>query len=291
VARRRAARVAAAAIAAVAAWAVVVEPRLVALRRRTVRPAGWPPALDGLTVALISDLHAGAPQVDVAAVRRLVARTNRRRPDLVALLGDHVDDHHVLGEPVAPEAVARALGGLRAPRGVVAVLGNHDWMTDGPATARALRDAGIRVLENDACEVGDGLWVAGVGDATERDADVAGALARVPGGAPVLLLTHDPDVFPRVPARVALTLAGHTHGGQVDVPLLRRAWIPSRFGARYAGGQVEEGGRRMIVSRGVGTSRWPVRLGARPEVLVLRLRADGRHVPLAARRAPRPGGA
>jgi predicted MPP superfamily phosphohydrolase len=268
----------AATIAGVGAWALV-EPWLVAVRGRTVRLPGWPRSLDGLTVALIADLHAGAPQVDAAAVARLVARTNRRAPDLVTLLGDHVDGHHRLGSDVSPDEVAGALGGLRARRGVVAVLGNHDWATDGPGTARALRAAGIVVLENDAVRAGEGLWVAGVGDATTRAADVERALAGAPGDAPVLLLTHDPDVFPRVPARVALTLAGHTHGAQVDIPLLRRRWIPSRFGARYAGGHIEEGGRHMVVSAGVGTSGWPVRLGARPEVLLLRLRCAGRRAP------------
>jgi predicted MPP superfamily phosphohydrolase len=265
---------AAAAGAAAALWAVGVEPRWVAMRRHTMLLEAWPARLDGLTVAVIADVHAGAPQIDVGAVRRLVERTNARRPDLVVLLGDHIDGQHRLGRRVDPHAVAAALGGLHAPRGVVAVLGNHDWLTDGPGTAAALREAGITVLENDACCAGAGLWIAGVGDATTRRADIDAALAAVADDdAAVLLLTHDPDVFPRVPDRPALTLAGHTHGGQVDVPLLRRSWIPSRFGSRYGGGEVCERGRRMFVSAGVGTSSWPVRLAARPEIVLLELRA------------------
>jgi predicted MPP superfamily phosphohydrolase len=263
----------AATIAGVGAWALV-EPWLVAVRGRTVRLPGWPRSLDGLTVALIADLHAGAPQVDAAAVARLVARTNRRAPDLVTLLGDHVDGHHRLGSDVSPDEVAGALGGLRARRGVVAVLGNHDWATDGPGTARALRAAGIVVLENDAVRAGEGLWVAGVGDATTRAADVERALAAAPGDAPVLLLTHDPDVFPRVPARVALTLAGHTHGAQVDIPVLRDKLTPSRYGARYTGGHIEEGGRHLYVSDGIGTSRLPLRVRASPKLPLLELRAS-----------------
>lgn len=262
--------------AALALYATLIEPRWLAVRRRTLRLECWSAALDGLRVAVISDLHAGAPQVRPATVRDVVERVNRLGPDLAVVLGDHIDAHHHLDDPVAPGSVAAELGGLRAPRGVVAVLGNHDWSSDGPAMAAALREHGITVLENTASPAGDGLWVAGVGDATMRTADVGRALDAVPGDdAPVLLLTHDPDVFPRVPDRPALTLAGHTHGGQVDLPLLRRAWIPSRFGARYGGGVVVEDGRTMVVGAGIGTSGWPVRLGARPEVLLLTLRPLG----------------
>jgi len=117
------------------------------------------------------------------------------------------------------------------------------------------------------------LWVAGVADATERRPDVNAALAAVPADAAVLLLSHDPDVFPRVPARVALTVSGHTHGGQVDLPGVPRRVIPSRFGDRYARGHVVEGGRHLFVTSGVGTSRLPIRLARPPEIVVLKLRA------------------
>lgn len=269
---RRRAAAAAAAAAAVAAWAVLVEPRLLRVRERELRLPRWPVALDGLRVALVGDLHAGGPQAGLAAVARVARRASARRPDLVVVLGDLVDPHVVGGEPVAPEAVAAALAELGAPLGTVAVLGNHDWMTDGPRVAAALRGAGLAVLENEAVPVAPLLWVAGLGDASTRPVDLDAALAAVPEDAGVLLLSHDPDVFPRVPARVALTLAGHTHGGQVDVPVLRRRVIPSRFGERYARGHVVEGGRHLFVTSGIGTSRWPVRLRRPPEVVILRLR-------------------
>jgi predicted MPP superfamily phosphohydrolase len=224
---------------------------------------------------LISDLHAGGPHVDAARVAKVVAFAQRRRPDLAVLLGDYVDPEVTLGSEVAPEAVAEALSGFRGRFGTVAVLGNHDWSTDGPRVWQALQQQGIRVLENDAVRVRPNpgeLWVAGVADTRDRRPDIERALAKVPAHAAVLLLSHDPDLFPRVPPRVALTLSGHTHGGQVAIPLLRRLWIPSRFGERYAGGHVVEGGRHLFITRGVGSSGQPVRLGAPPEVVVLRLR-------------------
>ncbi len=112
----------------------------------------------------------------------------------------------------------------------------------------------------------------GLADASERAPDVDGAFAGVPEDATVLVLSHSPDLFPRVPARAALTLSGHTHGGQVDVPRLRRWAIPSRYGDRFAAGHVAEAGRHLFVTRGIGTSRFAVRLRSAPEVVVLRLR-------------------
>jgi uncharacterized protein len=150
------------------------------------------------------------------------------------------------------------------------VLGNHDWKRGGDAIWRELEAAGITVLENRAVERG-ALWVAGLADMRMRRPDVEAALAEVPDGEPVILLSHDPDQFPRVPDRVALTVAGHTHGGQVAIPLLRRPAIPSFYGERYASGHVVEGGRHLYVSSGLGTSGLPLRALAPPEIVVLEL--------------------
>jgi predicted MPP superfamily phosphohydrolase len=252
--------------AAIAWRALWHEPRHGRVRERELALPRWPEALAGLRVALVSDLHAGAAYVDVRRVARLVAAVNARDVDAVLLLGDFVDG----SADIAPEPLARALGGLRATHGTAAVLGNHDWANRGRRIRAGLRDAGIPVLEDEARALGP-LWIAGVGDASTRDPDVGQALAGVPEAAPVILLSHDPDVFPRVPARVALTVSGHTHGGQVAVPLLRRPFMPSRHGERYARGHIVEDGRHLYVTSGVGTSRWPVRLFAPPEVVVLRL--------------------
>ncbi len=141
---------------------------------------------------------------------------------------------------------------------------------------RALRDHGITVLENDAVRIdgaGAPLWVAGVADAMTRDPRLGSTLDRVPADEPVLLLSHDPDVFPHVPERVSLTLSGHTHGAQVDIPVVRDRVTPSRHGAHYTDGHQVEAGRHLFVSAGVGTSRLPVRFRARPEVALLALEA------------------
>ena len=260
--------------AAVAWWTLWQEPRSVELTRLTLRIPRWRAALDGFKVGVIADLHAGAPHVDAPAVRRIVAAMNAAPPDLVALLGDYADPAVAFGHRVAPREVAAALGELEAPLGRYAVLGNHDWEKHGVAMPFALREHGITVLQNEALPV-DGaasrLWVAGVADAMTRTPRLADALAVVPAEDPVLLLSHDPDVFPYVPATVSLTLSGHTHGAQVDVPGVRNLVTPSQHGAHYTKGHHVEGGRHLFVSAGVGTSRLPVRFRARPEVSVLEL--------------------
>lgn len=271
-----AAGLAALAAAGVGAYALLVEPRRVRVRRIELRLERWPRVYDGFRLALVSDLHAGTPHIGVEEVERVAELVNREAPDLVALLGDFLDDHAAFAEYVEPEKVARALATIRAPLGRVAVLGNHDWRTDGHGVLTAFRAAGLVVLENEALELRSArlpLWVAGLADATERSPDVGAALAGVPDEAALIVLSHDPDVFPHIPPRVALTVAGHTHGGQVDVPVLRRRVIPSRFGDRYDEGHVVEGGRHLFVTRGVGTSAWPIRFRVPPEVVVLTLRA------------------
>jgi uncharacterized protein len=242
--------------------------------RGPARAAGWPAALDGFTIAAISDLHAGAPWIDDEKLHRLVAEVNQARPDLVVLLGDFVVRGVLGGRRVGPEPTANVLAGLRSQLGTVAILGNHDWWYDGPRVRRALEVADIPVLENAPLRLewrGVPLWVVGLADLWTRRPDIVGSLRDVPADEPVIMLTHSPDVFPRIPPRVVLTLAGHTHGGQVALPLVGRSVVPSKYGQRYAIGHVEEDGRHLFVTPGIGTSIIPVRFGVPPEVSLLTL--------------------
>ena len=248
-----------------AAWQ---EPRSLVTPEVTLGLPRWPPALDGLRVALVSDIHAGAGHTTPARLSSLVDAILGLDADLHLLLGDYLDSTRLGNGRARVRQVARELS--RIPR-AVAVLGNHDWRAAGPAMGWALQDAGVVLLENDAVRVRDGLWVAGLADTRHRFPDLDAALRKPPEDAAVLLATHDPDVFPDVPDRVALTAAGHLHGGQVNVPILRHAVLPSRYGDRYLAGHVVEQGRHMYVSAGLGTAGLPVRLRRLPEVPVLRL--------------------
>ena len=273
--RRLAALPVVAAGAGLAAWAGWIEPRRLVVRDVELALPQWPAQLDGLRAGVLSDLHAGVPHAGLRVIRRAVDALNAREPDVHLLLGDYLDASQHLRRKLAPEAIAAELARLRAPLGTVAVLGNHDWLNSGDRMWRALTAVGITVLEDQAVELrapGGPFWVAGLADMRHRMPNVVAALRDVPPGAPVIVLSHDPDLFPRMPERVALTLSGHTHGGQVAIPVLRRPMLPSHYGERYARGHVVEHGRHLLVTSGVGTSGLPIRFLAPPEVLTLRLR-------------------
>ena len=273
-------------------YAFGIEPRRLRVQRYAVSPSGWPEGLN-LKIAALADIHACKPWMPVEHIEHMVEVTNSLQADVIVLLGDYAARHRWVTELVDANDWSRALSGLKAPLGVHAILGNHDWWDDraaqekggGPVLGRlALERAGIPVYENDAAKLRKGahaFWLAGLGDqlaflsrsrrgGPEGVDDLPGLLAKVDDTAPVVLLAHEPDIFPRVPERVALTLCGHTHGGQVRLfgysPV-----VPSRFGNRYAYGHVTEGSRQMIVSGGLGCSIAPVRFGVPPEIVFVEI--------------------
>ena len=264
--------------ALVVLWACWLEPRRLVVSRSELRLPDWPGQLSGLKVALISDIHIGSPHWNLHALDQLVARTNAEAPDLVLLAGDYQINDVVGGRFVEVEPIAEGLGRLRAPLGVFAVLGNHDWWNDGERTRRAFTAQGIHVLEEEAARIEHrrtAFYVVGLADQMERASNPSAVLAQVPSGAATLVLVHEPDVFetfPRQGVSPTLTLAGHTHGGQVWLPLFGRRVVPSSFGERYAYGHIVEEGRHLFVTAGVGTSIIPVRFLVPPEIAMLTLR-------------------
>lgn len=261
-------------------------------------PPRWPQGLS-LKLAVIADLHACRPWMDVDRIEGIVANVNAMKADCVLLLGDYVAGMRLsrYAAPVAHRDWAGALGQLKAPLGVHAVLGNHDWWEDpkvqerraGPTrSGLALQHAGIMLHENTCIRLekdGQPFWLAGLGDqwAFYRSRrprrriydgldDLAGTLAMVTDDAPVVLMAHEPDIFARVPDRVALTVSGHTHGGQVRI-LGYAPVVPSRYGSRYVYGHVIEEGRNLIVSGGLGCSGLPVRFGSPPEIVMIEIGA------------------
>jgi predicted MPP superfamily phosphohydrolase len=230
------------------------------------------PALKGLTIAVIADLHAGAPYMDGARIDRVVALTGAARPDLILLAGDYVSERGdgSLRMPLAE--IAAHLRGLEAPLGVYAVLGNHDLAAGGRRVAAALNQAGILVLNNAHVVIGRAagpLVLAGLGERPDIARTLAGLERQK-----ALCLSHRPDIFADLPRACVLTIAGHTHGGQVALPLLGRPAVSlaSAYGQRYAAGIVRQAGRTLFVSTGIGTTFLPVRLGVPPEISLLKIR-------------------
>ena len=277
----------------------VAEPWRINVTRYALTPPGWPPGLK-LRFAIIADVHACEPWMGAARIRRIVARTNALTPDVTLLLGDYMAGYRLatLAHTMPKSVWAKALAGLKAPLGVHAVLGNHDWWHDievqrrrsGPVpAAQALEAAGIPVYENKAVRLvkdGQPFWIAGLGDqwaywprghtraprtlSYEGVHDLPGTLAQVNDAAPVILMAHEPDIFPDVPDRVALTLSGHTHGGQITFAGFAPV-VPSRYGRRYVYGHIVEDNRNLIVSGGLGCSGLPVRFGRPPEIVLVEL--------------------
>jgi predicted MPP superfamily phosphohydrolase len=255
-----------------AAWAFWLEPASLVTREHSIHLEAWPEPCTGLRIAVLSDLHVGSPYHGLDKLDEIVAETQASSPDLVLLAGDYVIHGVIGGRFTTPEAMAERLAKLSAPLGIYATLGNHDWWFDAARVQRALESANIQVLEDASVEITQNacrFWLTGISDYVEGPHDVARALAEVPSTATILALTHNPDVFPEIPPRVQLTIAGHTHGGQVFLPLVGRPIVPSRFGQRYAIGHVVEDGRHLLVSSGLGTSILPVRFRVPPEITLV----------------------
>lgn len=263
----------AAVIVACGVWGFFWEPSRLSVVEHDLPLKHWPASLNGLRIAAISDIHAGSPWIDREKLERMVALTNAAKPDVIVLLGDYVIQNVPGGKFFPPEDLAKILAGLKAPQGVYAVTGNHDQWLDATRVMKAFKAENIRVLHNHAVKLPGGFWLMGI--AYMRDFRIAEVLAeQVKDDAPVIMLTHGPDIFPAVPPRVNLMLAGHTHGGQVNLPLVGRMIVPSVYGKRYAAGHVREQ-TDLFVTTGVGTSIIPVRFGVPPEISLLTVRADG----------------
>ncbi len=229
------------------------------------------PGWDGATLALLTDLHVG-PVFNLRDLERVVRATNALAPDLVILGGDLVRQ-----AADADRSVSRQLAQLRAALGVFAVMGNHDFWGPRSRVPRTLRRAGIDVLRNEHRILhrnGDPLCLAGVDDLWEGHADLPAALAGVPEGLPRILLSHNPDLAEDLPAspRVDLVLSGHTHGGQILLPLLWRYATPLTH-LKYLRGYVQGPRCGVYVSRGLGVVGIPLRFRSPPELPLITLRS------------------
>lgn len=273
-------------VVAVAGWAFFIEPNRLIVRHETLEIEQWPTELSGLKIAVLSDIHAGGSFIDDRKLRLIVQRTNELQPDLIVILGDYIAGDGRRSHTVDPEAFAPLLKDFRAPLGVYSVLGNHDWWYNGEKVRRALEANGIKVLENEVVKVdtrGRYLWLAGLADLWTRVQRIDETISKVPQGEPLIALTHNPDIFLRLPQRVPLLLAGHSHGGQVSLPFIGTVVQASKLGDRYARGHVFENGRHLFVTTGIGTSIIPVRFGVPPEIVLLTLKSTGSSVVIATR--------
>ncbi len=263
-----------------AIWAGWIEPRQLIVHREEIRvPAemGFPPET---RIALFSDLHVGSLYVGVEKVRQVVQLIQKENPELVAMAGDFVKGTALGGHWIAPKAWAAEFGKLHAPLGIYAVYGNVDHGRDPDGVRAALTRNGVTFLVNAAVPImknGKRIWIAGLDDLWYGRPDVTQLMQGVSRSEAVILLSHNPDIFDpaRLPVGVDVMLSGHTHGGQLNLPLIGRTVLyHSDYGNRYAAGHIVENGNHLFVTTGIGTTLLPIRFRVPPEIVILTIRSE-----------------
>lgn len=248
------------------------------VRRLDFRLTGWPRWERPLRVAFLSDFHAGSHTGDVARLEAIVAEAADCRPDIALYGGDFVNMMPFGGGRIPPAVIARILGGLQAPLGRIAVVGNHDRNYGTEEVSAALCAEGITVLDDASCSIafaGADITVTGIPDARIGRPAAHAALAALPMDAPSLVLAHDPYWFGHLPKSPHpgphLMLAGHTHGGQICLPVIGPLRNASHAPMRWTYGRIEEDGRQMYVTSGLGCSGIPLRLNMPPEFAMIEI--------------------
>lgn len=246
-------------IIAIAIWGFFIEPNMLTVTHYSLKDD----SLAGLKVVFLGDLHIRNNQQQY--LQRLVNTINAQTPDIILSAGDFVNGYNA-NKSIPIEDIAKALGSIKTKYGFYTVLGNHDWWQNGEHITNVLKKNSITVLANNSVKVKD-FYIAGVEDMTTRQIDITSTLANTHN--PIILLTHSPDIFPKVPNTVNLTLAGHLHGGQIRLPLLGALIVPSAYKNKYVYGLINENEKKMIVTRGIGNSILNIRINCVPEIVVI----------------------
>lgn len=242
------------------------------VRTATVAVADWPAGQAPLKILLLSDTHVAGPDMPPERLARIVGELNALKPDLVLIAGDLVSEKRTATRIYTAAEVVAPLGKLRAPLGVVVSPGNHDHWFTPDALRGALEKQGLQVLQNEAVKLGP-LIVGGVDDDYSGHDDVPATFAAMDALGPgvPLIVSHSPDIVPDLPRRVAAVFAGHTHCGQIRLPLIGAISYVSRYGDRFACGDIRDGEQRLFVGAGLGTSILPLRFMTPPDVWLVTL--------------------
>jgi len=242
------------------------------VRQFTMHVTDYPRGARPVRIVLFSDVHVHGPDMPPARLARIVGQINALRPDIVVAAGDFVGDSWFGADYPPAEAIA-PLARLKATVGVYAVLGNNDYSVGAGDIVHALDSAGVRVLINDATAAGP-LALAGLDGRIQGRAGFAAARAKTYRAirhiaGPKILIVHRPDEVLWSPQSIQLVLAGHTHCGQIVLPLVGALVSGSDYGSKYLCGRIREGSKLLIVTSGLGTSHVPLRIGAPPDLWLI----------------------
>lgn len=251
-------------------YAYNIEPNRMLIRKTDLSLNNWDKAFNGIKVLVLSDLHIGTNKVSLSRLKEIVNSINKQGADIVFILGDF-DAESIYYSKIPPDDISTVLSQINSHFGVYAVLGNHDYRPEN-IVRPILKKAGVTLLEEDSVSIkinGKMLQIFGIQDWWHYNTDVNKFLSDVSGS--VILLSHNPDAFPEVPNNIALTLSGHTHGGEIALPIIGGLHIPSVYGRKYAKGLVKEGEKILYVTSGVASlSR--MRTFNPPEMVLLNLK-------------------
>ena len=252
------------------AYGFLVEPRLLKVRQVKVTAAISKP----IKIALISDLHIGGLHVPAERITQTAAKINAQNPDIIFLAGDYVNGHkrredHAQAFNDKLDRGLAALSNLSAPLGVYAAMGNHDEWYSQSYLVEALTQAGVTVLVNQAVNIAN-VCIVGLADA-DTDIEDPMAFEACPTDSNILGLMHSPDSFQYLRPDTVIAVAGHTHGGQINLPFLGRAITATQLGKPYAYGVRDWQGIPVVITAGLGTSILPARFRSAPEIVIIEL--------------------
>lgn len=252
-------------------WMVQIEPNLLIVKNVDLSIPHWSDNLNNTKIAVISDLHIGSKNVNLKKLEEVVEKTNKQNPDLILILGDY-DTYLISRSKIPQNEIPKILNKLNAKYGVISILGNHD-ISHQEIVESILEKTKIKLLQNEKIKIrikDQNLNIIGTKDLWHFPNQSEAITLVEKTTPPTILMSHNPDLYDKVPSNVSLILSGHTHGGEVKFPFIGAPFIPSEYDQRFIKGHIAENNKHIYITSGIG-SLTRFRFGNIPEIVILHL--------------------